>query len=105
MKCTVSVEYTDGNATILTYTVSKKKPDCTFTDNSVILNNLSGATVVRYAKGYFTTDKEVKYAHGSKFIRPSEIADDTVLIDDLNGTYTFLVTYNDYSVNIITHTF
>lgn len=105
MVYTVCVEYYDGYSTILNFTVETKKPVYTFTEDSATFTSLDDLYIIRYAKGNYTTANEVKKGLNNKYVKHAAVTDDTVIIENLVGEYTFLVQYNDGSVNIIHHTF
>ena len=102
----VSVEYNNGYCKIYQFNSCKKEPGITYDDSSVTLTNLEDLYVIRYAEGTYTTANEVKNAQGSKYIRPSAVVDDKVVITNLkkDRIYTFLVQYKEQSVNVFTIT-
>ncbi|MDD6265003.1 MAG: glycosyl hydrolase family 18 protein [Clostridia bacterium] len=102
---TVYVEYADRWAEIHHVDCQKKTPTYVKNGNEITFTALEDVKVFRYAPGSYSTAAEVKGAAGSRYLRPADIADNTVELTGLSGTYTFYVEYSDSSANIIRVTF
>lgn len=94
---TIIVEYNNGYVVCHHYNVQKKVPTFELSQKTVTFGNLGGMTVMRYAKGEYSTSAEIKNAPGSQYIRGSAIENGTVSITLENGTYSFVVQYDDDS--------
>ncbi len=94
---TLIVEYNNGYKHYLYYNVTKKAPTFSLTDRTVTFSNLEGMSVMRYAPGTYSTSSEIKNAEGSQYFRPSAIVDGKISITLDNGTYSFVVQYDDDS--------
>ncbi|MBR4880963.1 MAG: hypothetical protein IKU19_03455, partial [Clostridia bacterium] len=94
---TLIVEYNNGYKHFLYYNVTKKVPTFNLTEKTVTFGNLEGMTVLRYAPGTYSTSTEIKNAIGSQYLRPSAIVDGTISITLEDGTYSFVVQYDDDS--------
>ncbi len=103
---TLVVEYNNGYVQYHYYNVQKKVPTYELTGTTFTLGNLDDLYVIRYAAGVYDNASDIKKAEGSQYFRPSEVVDGTITVEDLayNTTYTFLVQYNDQSINFITFT-
>ena len=102
----VCVEYRDGYCKLVNFNVEKKAPTVKVQGTTVVLGNLDGVYVIRYAEGAYSDAAAVKSAPGSKYVRPASVVDGTYTVTGLkdNVTYTFLVQYTENSKNIITVT-
>ncbi len=94
---TIIVEYNNGYVVCHHYNVQKKVPTFNLTDKTVTFENLEGMTVMRYAPGEYSTSSEIKNAPGSQYFRPTAIVDGKISITLENGTYSFVVQYDDDS--------
>ncbi|MBQ4562780.1 MAG: hypothetical protein IJA55_10680 [Clostridia bacterium] len=94
---TLIVEYNNGYKHFFYYNVVKKTPTFELNEKTVTFGNLSGMTVLRYAPGEYSTSSEIKNAPGSQYIRGSAVENNTVSLTLENGTYSFVVQYNDDS--------
>ncbi|MBQ4601287.1 MAG: hypothetical protein IJB24_00370, partial [Clostridia bacterium] len=92
---TVVVEYNNGYISVHHYNVQKKAPTFELSDKTVTFGNLGGMTVMRYAPGEYSTSADIKNAPGSQYIRGSEIQNNSISITLENGTYSFVVQYDD----------
>ncbi len=99
---TIVVKYTNGYIVVKNLTLEKKTPAYTVDGADISFTNLNDMTALRYVKGVYETENEVKSAPGNSFVRASDIKDGayTLTVNEV-GEYTFVVRYNDTSTNII----
>ncbi len=97
----VAVVYKNGYNEIYHYDVQPKVPTVVHSATTVKISDIDGLYLIRYAEGEYTKSSDIKYAKGSKYIRPSEVTDGVVTITDLvpGKTYTFSVQFDDDSLH------
>ena len=100
----VAVQYNNGYSEVHTVEIQKKVPTVEKGEHSITFGSLGGLYVIRYAAGEYTTGGDIKRAPGSQYVRPAD-AGESFTLDNLDGTYSFLVQYADGSVNVMTYTF
>ena len=101
---TVAVVYNNGYQVIYHYDVQQKTPTMVQSGNTVTFGDLDDLTLIRYAKGEYTSSNQIKNAAGSKVVKPDAITDGFITVTLESGTYTFCVQYNDESYNYYTVT-
>ncbi len=97
---TVVVEYNNGYVKVFHCEIKQKQSNCTQTGSSVLLRNLDGFVMIRYAMGEYSTSAEIKRAKDSKVIKPADLTGEYAIVSGLTkGTYTFCVQFDDESYN------
>jgi len=96
---TVAVVYNNGYEVMYTYEVTKKVPNFISSGKTVIIGDLDGLNLVRYAKGEYATSNQIKNAPGSKVVKSDSIVGGYIILELDAGTYTFCVQYDDESYN------
>ncbi len=98
---TIIVEYYNGYKHVEHVDISKKVPAVVQKGNSISIGDLDGLVIVRYAPGIWKSYNGVKNAQGSRYIKPSDIIDGYISINDLpSGDWTLCVRYDDESENL-----
>lgn len=98
-KVSVAVSYHNGYTAVKSFNIAKYVPTFTQEGNRVSFGQLEGLKVLRYAKGEYTTSREIKEAEGSVALTPAHIADGKISVELGHGVYTFSVQYEDESYN------
>ena len=96
---TVAVVYNNGYEVMYTYEVVKKVPNFISSGKTVIIGDLDGLNLVRYAEGKYTSSNQIKNATGSKVIKADSAVGGYIIVELDPGIYTFCVQYNDESYN------
>lgn len=96
---TVAVVYNNGYEVMYTYEVAKKVPFFVNSGRSVVIGELDGLNLVRYAKGKYTSSNQIKNAPGSKVVKSDAAMGGYIIIELDPGTYSFCVQYDDESYN------
>ncbi|MBR5515726.1 MAG: hypothetical protein IKU52_05945, partial [Clostridia bacterium] len=99
---TVAVVYNNGYEVMYTYEVVKKVPNFISSGKTVIIGDLDGLNLVRYAEGKYASSNQIKNAPGSKVIKSDSIVGGYIILELEPGTYTFCVQYDDESYNYYT---
>ncbi len=99
---TIVVEYNNGYVKVFHYEVQQKTPTVKQNENTITFGDLEGLNIIRYAKGEYTTVKDIKAATGTRFLKASDIVDGCITVELEPGTYTFYVQYDDESYNYYT---
>lgn len=98
---TVIVEYNTGYRHVEHITIEQKEPSFVQDGNTVVIGNLDGLHMVRYAYGEYTTSNSIKKAPGAITLKSDAIdANGNIVIDlDKTGKWSFMVQYSDESFN------
>ncbi|MBR5514611.1 MAG: hypothetical protein IKU52_00235 [Clostridia bacterium] len=99
---TIGIQYNNGYVVMYKYNVAKKVPSFQQLKNTVVIGNLNGLQVIRYASGVYSTSSEIKAAADCVTIKNTEVVDGYVRVSLAPGTYTFVVQYTDESYNYYT---
>ncbi len=97
---TIIVEYATGYKHVEHVNIEKKAPTFVQNGNKVVIGDLDGLVIVRYAPGKYTTANAIKNAEGSKYLKPADIMDGKLTLElDTAGSWSFMVQYDDESFN------
>lgn len=102
---TVSVEYKNLYTEIHNITINKIVPEYVVNGNGILFKNMTGLDLLRYAPGDYSSANDIKNANGSQFVKGTNMTGNTLSLDNLNGTYSFLVQYIENSKTIFHVTF
>ena len=95
---TVAIRTLDGELIIKHVTIDTGlNVEATVAGKVVSISGLSkdDITVIRYAKGEYTSGSAIKNAPGVQFVRGRELVESIYSVELASGTYTFMVQYNN----------
>ncbi len=95
----ISVSYHNGYTVVKSFDIARYTPSFTQDKSTVRFGDLEGLQVLRYAKGEYTTSRDIKYAAGSVALTYANVVDGYITVELERGTYTFCVQYEDESYN------
>jgi len=101
---TVAVQYENGYYEFYEYNAVQKTPTISQDNEKITFGDLDGLKLIRYAKGEYTTSKEIKYAPDSRVIKYESALNGYITVTLDPGIYSFCVQYDDESYNYYTFT-